>query len=66
MNLLSTKQILLAIVDELAEQRSNLAVQAQFAPVPPTTAAAREAKGLALKKDAEFFDKLRKQIAGLA
>jgi hypothetical protein len=60
------KEILLALVNEVENLRANLAVQARYVPAPPTTAEAREAKGLALKESSEFFDTLRKQIEGLA
>jgi hypothetical protein len=60
------KQILLALVDELEDLRANQVVQGRSADVRLTIVEAREAKGLALKANAEFFDNLRKQIEVLA
>jgi hypothetical protein len=60
------KAILSKLVDELETLTASQAVLGRYVPSPPTIAEAREAKGLALQENRAHFDKLRKQIEGLA
>lgn len=60
------KDLLLGMANEIEELRANLAVVSQFVSPFPTSTEAREAKNLALQGNRATFDKLRKQIEGLA
>lgn len=59
------KAILLEMLFEIEDLRANLAVIAAYASRPPTSAAARDAKNLAMQQQKEVFARLRAKIEEL-
>jgi hypothetical protein len=59
------KSILLEMLAEIEDLRANLAVIAAYASRPPTVAAARDAKSLAMQQHKEAFALLRAKIEKL-
>jgi len=59
------KSVLLEMVGDLSDLRTNLAVIAANVPHPPTSAAAQDAKTIAKKEHDATYEALRRKIEAL-
>jgi len=60
------RDVLVTLLGEIEDLRASLTVVAEYSPAPPETEVAQLGKQAALKDAHEHYEKIRRQIRGLA